>query len=240
MRASKSSDVESSKREAAPGADQQKKKRKIEPVAVARKPAAQLEKWANKRQELKGEPVRRAESQHDVSEFADLSQMCCLLCKRKFQSVEEIQKHERISKLHKVLVPVSELTNSRLILKTIISGTHVLKSFINSTPHNLLPQIRRMPHTATVPVNVEYNLISLIVQIYLILIHELLQNRLPLQLRQRNLPPSPSHLDKIKVHSFLQRWAGPRGVDLELKALALLSLSRQRVMLRESDWEPVM
>jgi hypothetical protein len=100
----------------------------------------------------------------------------------------------------------------------------VLKNFINSTLRNILLQTRRTPHTATVPVNVEYNLISLIGPIYLILIHVLLQNKLPLQRRQNNLPPNPSHLDKIKVHSFLQRWAGQRGVDLELKALALLSL----------------
>jgi RNA-binding protein 5/10 len=102
MRSSKPGDPESSKRETTSGAEQQKKKRKLEPAMVARKPAAQLEKWANKRQELKGEPTKPVESQYDVSEFADLTQMCCLLCKRKFQSVEEIQKHERVSKLHKV------------------------------------------------------------------------------------------------------------------------------------------
>jgi RNA-binding protein 5/10 len=102
MRSSKPNDPESSKREATSGPDQQKKKRKVEPATVARKPAAQLEKWANKRQELKGELTKPVESQYDVSEFADLTQMCCLLCKRKFQSVEEIQKHERVSKLHKV------------------------------------------------------------------------------------------------------------------------------------------
>ena len=101
MHAPKPTETDSAKRESMAVTDQQKKKRKIESVAVAKKPAAQLEKWNTKRQELKGETTESAESA-DVSEFADLNQMCCLLCKRKFQSIEEIQKHERMSKLHKV------------------------------------------------------------------------------------------------------------------------------------------
>ena len=101
MRVPKSVDTDSAKRESTGTADQQKKKRKIESVAVAKKPAAQLEKWATKRQELKGETIVDS-SDTTVSEFADLNQMCCLLCKRKFHSIEEIQKHERMSKLHKV------------------------------------------------------------------------------------------------------------------------------------------
>lgn len=103
MKPAKPSETESAKRESSAAAEQQKKKRKIETVAVGRKPAAQLEKWATKRQELKGETAPPpAVAEQGVSQFADLNQMCCLLCKRKFQSIEEIQKHERISKLHKV------------------------------------------------------------------------------------------------------------------------------------------
>jgi RNA-binding protein 5/10 len=109
MRPAKPAETESAKRESSASAEQQKKKRKIETVAVGRKPAAQLEKWATKRQELKGESQQPTTTtttvtvtEQGVSQFADLNQMCCLLCKRKFQSVEEIQKHERISKLHKV------------------------------------------------------------------------------------------------------------------------------------------
>jgi hypothetical protein len=97
MHTAKSSETESNKRGSPSPSDQQNKKRKFDSVAVAKKPTAQLEKWATKRQELKGE---KAEQQ--VSEFADLTQLCCLLCKRKFQSMEEIQKHERLSQLHKV------------------------------------------------------------------------------------------------------------------------------------------
>ena len=74
-------------------ADQSKKKRKFEAVTAPRKAAPQLEKWTTKREELKA-------SEANLGPFADLSQMCCLLCKRKFQSIEEIQKHERLSKLH--------------------------------------------------------------------------------------------------------------------------------------------
>jgi len=110
MRSAKPAETESAKRESSAAAEQQKKKRKIETVAVGRKPAAQLEKWATKRQELKGESRQPTTAtvtvtEEGVSQFADLNQMCCLLCKRKFQSVEEIQKHERISKLHKVRSP---------------------------------------------------------------------------------------------------------------------------------------
>jgi len=101
MHVPKQTESDSAKRELTSTSDQQKKKRKIESVAVAKKPAAQLEKWNIKREELKGETTESSESA-DVSEFADLNQMCCLLCKRKFQSIEEIKKHERMSKLHKV------------------------------------------------------------------------------------------------------------------------------------------
>ena len=97
----KPAENDSSKRESTSSSDQQKKKRKVETVTVSAKaPSAQLEKWANKREELKA-PTAESEST-SVSEFADLNQMCCLLCKRKFKSVEEIQKHERLSQLHKV------------------------------------------------------------------------------------------------------------------------------------------
>ena len=96
-------ETDSAKRESTTTNDQQKKKRKIESVAVAKKPAAQLEKWATKRQELKVQnTVDPASGDVEVSEFADVNQMCCLLCKRKFQSIQEVQKHERLSKLHKV------------------------------------------------------------------------------------------------------------------------------------------
>ena len=101
MRSTKSKEQDATKRESTLTSDQQKKKRKVESVATAKKPAAQLEKWATKREELKIE-IEGAVSRPDVSEFADVKQMCCLLCKRKFQSIEEIQKHERLSKLHKV------------------------------------------------------------------------------------------------------------------------------------------
>src|SRR5271170_7589875 len=103
-------ETDSAKRESTSTTDQQKKKRKVESVAVAKKPAAQLEKWATKRQELKQQEniatATTVTETAEVSEFADLNQMCCLLCKRKFQSIEEIQKHERISKLHKVKTPL--------------------------------------------------------------------------------------------------------------------------------------
>ena len=109
----KPAENDSSKRESTASSDQQKKKRKVETVTVSAKaPSAQLEKWANKREELKSTTVE-AEST-SVSEFADLNQMCCLLCKRKFKTVEEIQRHERLSQLHKV-PPSLFWTHCRLI-----------------------------------------------------------------------------------------------------------------------------
>jgi hypothetical protein len=97
MNTTDSTEADSAKRESQAETDQQKKKRKIDSVAAARKPVAQLEKWAAKRQELDTGP-------RQLSEFADLKQMCCLLCKRKFQSAEEIEKHEKKSKLHEVIL----------------------------------------------------------------------------------------------------------------------------------------
>jgi RNA-binding protein 5/10 len=91
-----------------PTADQQqqKKKRKVE-VPSVKKPTAQIEKWASKRGELRGQHTATTSDGAvvELSEFADTVQMCCLLCKRKFQSLEEIQKHEKLSNLHKALPP---------------------------------------------------------------------------------------------------------------------------------------
>jgi len=81
------------KREPIASTEQAKKKRKVDSITAPRKAAPQLEKWTSKREELKA-------SEANLSEFADLAQMCCLLCKRKFESVSEIQKHEQLSKLH--------------------------------------------------------------------------------------------------------------------------------------------
>jgi RNA-binding protein 5/10 len=108
---------DSAKRDSSTPSDQTKKKRKVESVAISKKPAAQLEKWATKRQELKGEkpqPPALVDEENDVSEFADLKQMCCLLCKRKFQSIQEIQKHERLSALHKSNLQDDTLRNATL------------------------------------------------------------------------------------------------------------------------------
>lgn len=96
---------DSAKRENPTTDQQQKKKRKVETPSV-KKPTAQIEKWASKREELRGQQTSTTSDGAviELSEFADTVQMCCLLCKRKFQSIEEIQKHEKLSKLHKVLV----------------------------------------------------------------------------------------------------------------------------------------
>jgi RNA-binding protein 5/10 len=101
-------DKDTSKRESTAAVETAKKKRKVESITISRPaPAGQLGKWAMKKEELKA-------SEAQVSEFADLSQMCCLLCKRKFQSIEEIQKHERLSKLHQSNLENESVRNSAL------------------------------------------------------------------------------------------------------------------------------
>jgi RNA-binding protein 5/10 len=85
------------------------KKKKTESVAPPKKPPAQLEKWATKRQEL---------SLTGLSDFADPDTLCCLLCKRKFPSLPDLQKHEALSQLHK-----SNLSNASL-RKSVLDKIH--------------------------------------------------------------------------------------------------------------------
>jgi RNA-binding protein 5/10 len=90
--------------------------------------APQLARWANKHAELRGSPKNSSETGADdkstpatgpnslggFSEqpapassaaasvsYADLDQMCCLLCRRKFVSDPSLRRHEQLSDLHK-------------------------------------------------------------------------------------------------------------------------------------------
>ncbi|KAK9480782.1 hypothetical protein V1514DRAFT_324444 [Lipomyces japonicus] len=85
------------------------KKKKIEPVVTTRRMAPQLQKWQDRQAELHGSSAIDAE-QEDLSalarssslqeSFSDPRKPACLLCMRKFAAFDEVNKHERLSKLH--------------------------------------------------------------------------------------------------------------------------------------------
>ncbi|KAJ2998482.1 hypothetical protein HDV02_004490 [Globomyces sp. JEL0801] len=86
------------------------KKRKA--VPISNKMTVQLEKWSTKKKELEEEPdiqiisddmlIKKLPSDSAINEeYSDLDKIACLLCKRKFKSVTELQKHHKKSQLHK-------------------------------------------------------------------------------------------------------------------------------------------
>jgi hypothetical protein len=49
----------------------------------------------------------KQEDQIDESKFIDIAKLACLLCKRKFDSSELLQKHCQMSQLHKVFIHIN-------------------------------------------------------------------------------------------------------------------------------------
>lgn len=125
-----------------PGKDSKKRKAEKDLVAPNGKKviamAPQLQMWANKHAELHGpkesgasadsvdnkapatgpnamgpiaSSVPEATSKPSVS-YADLDQMCCLLCRRKFKNETSLRRHEQMSDMHK-----ANLDNEALISK---------------------------------------------------------------------------------------------------------------------------
>lgn len=112
------------------------KKRKVEkePVAGNKKVVApHLQFWTNQHAELHGLPPKGVEAdeapptllaipkkQADTVQnppsrsFADLQRKCCLLCSRQFKTEAEVNKHERISQLHR-----DNLKDEELVAKTL-------------------------------------------------------------------------------------------------------------------------
>jgi RNA-binding protein 5/10 len=114
-----------------PGKDGEprQKKRKVEKDTKVVAPHLQF--WTNRHAELHGIPPKDAEedSPHSLpttpkkkvdatadappsQTFADLERKCCLLCSRQFKSEAEVNKHERMSQLHR-----DNLKNEDLVAK---------------------------------------------------------------------------------------------------------------------------
>jgi RNA-binding protein 5/10 len=53
-------------------------------------------------QETESEPTASTSKVNEETSFIDLAKMACLLCKRRFESVEVLNKHISKSDLHKV------------------------------------------------------------------------------------------------------------------------------------------
>lgn len=91
------------------------KKRKIEKDSKVVAPHLQF--WTNRHAELHGLPAKEGEDDSGDSSqsgwkekpveappsqtFADLERKCCLLCSRQFKTEAEVNKHERMSQLHR-------------------------------------------------------------------------------------------------------------------------------------------
>ncbi|KAI8141338.1 hypothetical protein BJV82DRAFT_173548 [Fennellomyces sp. T-0311] len=56
---------------------------------------SQLERWNQKKAELK------EASSEEVYDYADMTIMACLLCQRKFKTLQDLQRHQQVSELHK-------------------------------------------------------------------------------------------------------------------------------------------
>lgn len=109
------------------------KKRKIEKdSAPANKKvvAPHLQFWTNRHAELHGLPSKDGEDSEGTPQpkisseaadslpnqsFADLDRKCCLLCARQFKTEAEVNKHERISQLHR-----DNLKNDDLVAKAMV------------------------------------------------------------------------------------------------------------------------
>jgi len=108
------------------------KKRKLEKETVSSNKkvvAPHLQFWTNRHAELHGLPPKENDEGSDSSHsskkkselvappkqsFADLTRKCCLLCSRQFKTEAEVNKHERMSQLHR-----DNLKNDDLVSKAL-------------------------------------------------------------------------------------------------------------------------
>ncbi|RFU33688.1 hypothetical protein B7463_g2666, partial [Scytalidium lignicola] len=108
--------------------DAKPKKRKAEKDTTIVAPHLQF--WNNRHAELHGLPpkdqtatpeeststneeeTRQVENAPPSESFADMGRKCCLLCSRQFKSEAEVNKHERLSQLHR-----DNLKNDELVAK---------------------------------------------------------------------------------------------------------------------------
>ncbi|KAF7725814.1 hypothetical protein EC973_009237 [Apophysomyces ossiformis] len=85
-------------------ADDRKRKRSEKDNTVplaSKKIHSQLQKWNQKKAELKQVQTEETESELPEDDFADLSMMACLLCQRKFKTKQDLERHQELSELHK-------------------------------------------------------------------------------------------------------------------------------------------
>ncbi|KAI9252934.1 hypothetical protein BDA99DRAFT_520433 [Phascolomyces articulosus] len=93
----------------------ERKRKRSEKDAIplaSKKIHSQLQRWNQKKAELK-EQTEHGDNEEDVTviaesshgtmtlEYADLKIMACLLCQRKFKTVQDLQRHQQVSELHK-------------------------------------------------------------------------------------------------------------------------------------------
>ncbi|KAG0790348.1 hypothetical protein G6F57_005212 [Rhizopus arrhizus] len=79
--------------------DRKRKRAAVEATMTSSKKIHnQLERWNKKHKELKDDKeIEEQAKQH----YADLTNMACILCQRKFKSKLELEKHQSLSELHK-------------------------------------------------------------------------------------------------------------------------------------------
>ena len=85
--------------------------------------ASHLQMWTNKFNELReGQPKTEDTGSGDSSKdddppsrsYGDTNRMCCYLCSRQFKTAAEVNKHERMSQLHR-----DNLNNQELVTKAV-------------------------------------------------------------------------------------------------------------------------
>ncbi|TVY36554.1 putative RNA-binding protein [Lachnellula subtilissima] len=108
------------------------KKRKVEKDTKVVAP--HLKFWTNKHAEIHGVPAKNEDVTSDTAQmeavtkveeevaesppsqsFADLKRKCCLLCSRQFKTESEVNKHERISQLHR-----DNMKDEKLVAKALV------------------------------------------------------------------------------------------------------------------------
>ncbi|KAI9050340.1 hypothetical protein LZ554_005506 [Drepanopeziza brunnea f. sp. 'monogermtubi'] len=121
-----------------PGTDGEPKvkRRKTEKEPVV---ATHLQFWKNRHAELHGLPQREVGNQAlelkkpETEEappshtFADLERKCCLLCSRQFKTEAEVNKHERLSQLHRDNLKKEDMV-AKAMAKLKNSGDHAADS----------------------------------------------------------------------------------------------------------------
>mmetsp|Transcript_2514 Transcript_2514/g.5992 ORF Transcript_2514/g.5992 Transcript_2514/m.5992 type:complete len:278 (-) Transcript_2514:852-1685(-) len=125
---------------------------------------ANIEKWNEKQAEMKAETHLEGggESRQKI-QWTKKGQPICMLCKRKFQSVEKLRLHERESELHKQnLVKLEKARQESLKRKESPAGTytdraqrrrdlHGIEAALNAPNNRLDEPIEPVESSATVP-----------------------------------------------------------------------------------------